>query len=176
MHERRKLQEARYFLNHMRDAQLHSGSMEFAYELSAFLGAARSVLQYAWEEAKANAEAEVKAGGKATTKANVRANRHLAWYEAAVGGSTVLEFFRTLRNDNTHTEPAKSTASWERQRALLFPVGEDDFIPYPHDVMMPRHRLDDWSGDESALELCSGYLSALEAIVTDGIAKGHIAG
>jgi hypothetical protein len=60
----------------------------FRYELSAFLSAARSVLQYAFEEA--------------TTKPNGR-----QWYEAQVSGSAVLKFFKDKRDLNIHVEPVR---------------------------------------------------------------------
>src|SRR5271166_4284403 len=48
MHEYEKLEEARHFLERMRQA---AEPKAFQYELSAFLSAARSALQYALKEA-----------------------------------------------------------------------------------------------------------------------------
>lgn len=50
MHELEKLKEAGYFARRM-EASINDPKA-FQYELSAFLSAARSVLQYAFEETK----------------------------------------------------------------------------------------------------------------------------
>lgn len=51
MYEQEKLDEARYFLSQM--AMSADQPRAFRYELSAFLSAARSALQYALDEARA---------------------------------------------------------------------------------------------------------------------------
>src|SRR5262245_53350076 len=60
----------------------------FQYELSAFLSAARSVLQYALEEAKQKPNGQ-------------------RWYEAQVSGAAVLKFFKDKRDVNIHAEPVR---------------------------------------------------------------------
>ena len=32
----------------------------------------------------------------------------------------------------------------------------------------------DWNGPEDAISLCQQYLAEVEAIVSDGVAKGHL--
>jgi hypothetical protein len=49
MYEQEKIEEAEYFLEGMRQA---TEARPFQFELSAFLSAARSALQYALKEAK----------------------------------------------------------------------------------------------------------------------------
>jgi hypothetical protein len=84
MHERCKLTEARYFMQRM--LAEHDDPTSFRHELSAFLGAARSVLQYARKEAKGKPEVQ-------------------EWYDQAVKAEPLLAFFRDRRNENTHTRP-----------------------------------------------------------------------
>jgi hypothetical protein len=60
----------------------------FQYELSAFLSAARSVLQYALEEAKQKPNGQ-------------------RWYEAQVSGNAVLKFFKDKRDLNIHAESVR---------------------------------------------------------------------
>ena len=55
MHERYKLTEARYFLARMLTE--HDSRTIFLFEVSAFLAAARSVLQYALKEAQPKPDA-----------------------------------------------------------------------------------------------------------------------
>ena len=89
MHEQHKLDEAQYFLDRL--GQLPEPD-SFRYELSAFLSAARSALQYALEEAK------TKPGGQ-------------AWYDAQVSGKTLVKFFRDKRDISIHRQPVVPTTS-----------------------------------------------------------------
>ena len=91
MNERHKLEEARYFLQRMRDE--HETPRHFRFELSAFLGAARSVLQYALEEAKG------KAGGK-------------RWYDQMVAQEPILTYFKDKRDANIHSAPVSRCRGW----------------------------------------------------------------
>ncbi len=84
MNEIRKLEEAKYFYTKMIDEQENKGA--FIYNLSAFLSAARSVLQYALKEAS------TKPGGQ-------------KWYDNLMISSPVLKFFKDERDLNIHTEP-----------------------------------------------------------------------
>ncbi len=83
MHEYEKLEEARHFLERMRQATEPKG---FQYELSAFLSAARSALQYALEEAKS------KTGGQ-------------KWYDDAVKSLPLVSFFKEKRDLSVHEAP-----------------------------------------------------------------------
>ncbi|MDQ7839356.1 MAG: hypothetical protein RDU59_12785 [Thermodesulfobacteriota bacterium] len=86
MHEQEKLKEARYFARRM-EASIDDPEA-FQYELSAFLSAARSVLQYALDEAKQKPNGQ-------------------RWYEAQVSGNAVLKFFKDKRDLNIHAEPVR---------------------------------------------------------------------
>jgi hypothetical protein len=83
MYESEKLDEAEYFLGRMNRTK--KDPRAFRCNLSAFLSAARSVLQLAYKEASGK-------GGQ-------------AWYDSQVTGNSVLEFFRDRRNLNVHTIP-----------------------------------------------------------------------
>ena len=53
MHERSKIEEARYFLRQLEATGRYAqGLRPFTFQLSAFLSAARSILQYALKEAR----------------------------------------------------------------------------------------------------------------------------
>ena len=83
MHESEKLEEARHFLARMRRA---TGPKAFQYELSAFLSAARSALQYALNEALS------KTGGR-------------NWYDAAASSAPLVKFFKRERDLSIHEKP-----------------------------------------------------------------------
>ena len=73
MNERSRLAEARHFLDRMYAERGNPSA--FARELSAFMVAARSVLQYALQEAK------LKPGGQ-------------QWYDRAMAAEPLLRFFK----------------------------------------------------------------------------------
>jgi len=83
MNEKHKLAEALYFLSHLGPSSLDP--QEYSFELSAFLTAARSVLQYAHKEAIS------KPGGQ-------------VWYERHVQNKAI-EYFKDKRDVSIHTEP-----------------------------------------------------------------------
>lgn len=91
MHEDHKLAEARHFLDRMGSPEVHEDREAFIYNLSAFLSAARSVLQYACSEAAA------------------RGRR--GWYDCVVGRSQWCKHFKDMRNANIHERPAKPRAA-----------------------------------------------------------------
>lgn len=88
--KRRKLDEASYFFNCMIANELKPGLFQFNY--SAFLSAARSVLQYAYEEALQNYNLNPKC-------------RALRWYQKAVAKSDVIKFGRKERDESIHWAP-----------------------------------------------------------------------
>jgi hypothetical protein len=81
MNELQKIQEAEYFLTQL--AQGQDNLATFKFKLSAFLTAARTVLQYAL------AEARPKSGGQ-------------VWYARRFAKSTVCQFFNDKRDINIH--------------------------------------------------------------------------
>jgi len=156
MNERAKLTEARHFLDRMHAE--HGNPTAFALELSAFMGAARSVLQYAGREAK------LKPGGQ-------------QWYDQAMA-NPLLCFFRDLRNNSIHEVPVKPLTKMKTEVAGFLNIGDDDdeiLIPYPHNTIVQQYEFQDRPGEE-VTDLCQRYLKALECLVEDGIAAGWITG
>jgi hypothetical protein len=84
MNETKKLQEAKYFLTKMEETREDPNS--FVYNLSAFLSAARSVLQYVFNE----------------TRKTANGNQ---WYQSFVKSSNTLKFFKDKRDVNIHKKP-----------------------------------------------------------------------
>ena len=156
MHEGSKLIEARHFLDRMHAE--HGNPTSFALELSAFMGAARSVLQYACREAT------LKPGGQ-------------QWYDQTMA-NPLLCFFRDLRNNNVHEVPAQPLTKITTEVAGVLNIGDDDdeiLIPYPHNRIVQQYEFQDRPGEE-VTDLSQRYLKALEGLVEDGIAMGWITG
>src|ERR1051325_3352821 len=91
MNELKKLQEARYFYTKMIDEQQNKD--KFLYNLSAFLSAARSVLQYAKEEVKNKPSGQ-------------------NWYDNLMNSSRILKFFKDKRDLNIHEKPIHTKAHY----------------------------------------------------------------
>lgn len=162
MHEAAKLDEAEYFLKRM--ASVAEDRNAHTYNLSAFLSAARSVLQFALEEA------ESKPGGQ-------------AWYCSQVTGIPVVKFFKDRRDVNIHTEPVRPIKQIQAQiedtlhfsstlEAVVIrdgkpvskgrPLQQDSRLPegtnwpYPSKVTMSyAYRFSQWTGSEDLATLCS---------------------
>lgn len=177
MHEKQKINEARYFLNRLASVDLDRDS--FIFELSAFLTAARSALQYALLEAKS------KQGGQ-------------SWYEDAMKKSKILSFFKDARDLNVHEKPTEVRAHVtiaitdtvhvtdsvelivrDAQGKLISQVKTEPLPPpesTSHSETSVRHFFTDWLGNEDVQALCTAYMHELDALVPDGIRKGFIAG
>jgi hypothetical protein len=107
MNENLKIQEAEYFLSQMCE---NNERPFFNYNLSAFLTAARSVLQYAFEESK--------------TKPNGK-----SWYDPAIQNRPVVKFFKDKRDINIHaSEPVNPSADIN--------IGINDTISLSDEVFM----------------------------------------
>jgi len=177
MNKKAKIKEAGYFLARMKDEQQNRENCEF--NLSAFLSAARSVLQYAGKEATA------KKGGQ-------------QWYDNWMSASPILKFFRSKRNINIHVEPIKPSAQFQATLTQKADISESIIIvrrdkdgkiiskysseapkPKPEKPgtsveMKVRYKFSDWPGDEDVLTLCDNYIQELKKIVQDGVSKGFI--
>ncbi len=92
MHERKKFREAEYFYSKMIEEQGHREN--FTYNLSAFLSSARSVLQYALNEAKTKPRGQ-------------------QWYDNRISTSPVSKFFEDKRDINIHIEPIQPLAHYK---------------------------------------------------------------
>ena len=176
MHEQSKLNEATYFYSRMLS---ETGNREnLLFDLSAFLSAARSVLQYSLKEA------QTKSGGQ-------------QWYEGHVTASRVLSFFKDKRDVNVHTKPIQISQHTSIELTEVIRVSESIHIkkfdqtgnltgeyssepsqPPPAPEIPPKgsHRFTfpDWSGNEDVLQLCDLYLKELQRVVVDGQNKGFI--
>jgi len=156
VNEQSKLREARHFLERM---YVERGNLpSFTSELSAFMAAARSVLQYACAEAK------LKPAGQ-------------KWYDQAMA-DPVLSFFRDKRDTNIHEKPVDPVRKMTTEAADLLKIGDDDdemFVPYPHTRTVEHYEFHDRPGDD-VIDLSRRYLHLLDALVDEGVAKGFISG
>jgi hypothetical protein len=175
MHEKDKLCEAQYFLGHLKELLAPDG---FRYELSAFLSAARSALQYALEEAKTKGQGQ-------------------AWYDAQVGGHDLIRFFAQQRNINIHCQPVRPTTSFNIVITDTIRVSEAIHIrvtnakgevvrestvsdppslgPPPLPPILTRsYRFTDWNGSEDVVALCEQYLAEIQSIIDRGVEEGYL--
>lgn len=177
MNETKKIAEAEYFLAQMQKEENNRDA--FTFNLSAFLSAARSVLQYA------SNEAESKPSGK-------------KWYETFMANSPILRFFRGKRNINIHVEPVEIALSVNvtvhdtihfSESVLVVKRDKDGNVvdqistgpiepapapPAPEATIQYRYTFPDWQGNEDVKTLAQAYLNELKALVQDGTAKGFL--
>jgi len=176
MHEQIKINEARYFLNQL--SSLAEDRTAFNFTLSAFLAAARSVLQYAFKEATQ------KPGGQ-------------AWYDGQLAGKPIVNFFKDKRDISIHKEPLSPSAKIGVSITETIAVSdtfsvtvrrndgtiEEDNSPRTSPTPIPsttesvttyEYLFSDWSGGEDVITLCQMYLADVEAIVHDGIANSFL--
>jgi len=177
MHEKIKFSEAQYFYSKM--VKENAIRENFCFELSAFLSAARSVLQYALKEARS------KQGGE-------------QWYGDLVSKSPTLSFFKDKRDLNIHSGPISPRTDCTviigesiciSDSISLVLKDKDGNIKEKFDT--PRvlsetnkssptvigkyqHRFIDWEGKEDILELGGIYIRELEQLINDGLVKGFI--
>ena len=176
MYEESKLKEARYFYSRM--VSEIDNRQNFIFDLSAFLSAARSVLQYALEEA------QNMPGGQ-------------QWYDNQMASSAVLKFFKDKRDISVHIQPIQVSQHTSIQLTELVHISESIHIkkfdqngkligeyssepsqPSPVSDIPPivnhRFTFPDWCGNEDVLELCDLYLKQLDHVVADGQSKGFL--
>lgn len=91
MNEDRKIAEARYFLDQMRKPEIHDDRVVFGYNLSAFLSAARSALQYLRDASQSS-------------------NRQ-SWYDTEMSVTRWCSVFKDLRDGNIHEKPTTPRAN-----------------------------------------------------------------
>jgi hypothetical protein len=175
MHEQTKLDEAAHFLAAMSATQ--ATPRVFQYNLSAFLSAARSVLQYSLEEAR------TRPGGQ-------------AWYDSSVSQSTTIAFMKDQRDGNIHYQPVQpakdvtlrvfdgARASDESEVAHFDSNGvlieREARPPRPPAAVAPlsphsveyRYRFASWQGQGGVIDLAKEYLDEIRAMVADGVRRG----
>lgn len=180
MHELKKVREAEYFLQRM-SSELDN-RRAFLFDLSAFLASARSVLQYAKDEA------QQKMGGQ-------------AWYDTQVNSHPLTGFFKDKRDLNIHSEPVGASSAMEievmdeavglsdsltvtvydRQGNVVdqlttgkSPVSESPRPRQDQVSVTYRHYFADWKGNDDVVTLTGRYLTELKAFVADGQSKGFL--
>jgi hypothetical protein len=176
MNELEQIGEAEYFLGRMTaDREIRDA---FRFNLSAFLSAARSVLQYAFEEVRQQPSRQ-------------------AWYRGHMAASKILTFFKDKRDLNIHVEPLALRADiavHATERILLTEsltieifeggqlVGRHESPPAqpepaPADepaTISTVYTFSDWVGVEDVFQLSRQYLNELKAVVADGQKRGHL--
>lgn len=176
MHENHKLNEALYFYSRMLSEADNRDN--FLYDLSAYLSSARSVLQYALEEARA------KSGGQ-------------AWYDRQISSNKIVSFFRDKRDINIHVQPIEMNRIVSIEITETIHVSENIHIekfdesgrligesssksePFVKETETPASvtnifTFQDWAGSENVIQLCELYLKELERIVADGQTNGFL--
>lgn len=185
MNEREKVEEAKYFYSRM--IEEYENREHFRYNLSAFLSAARSVLQYAEKEADPGKNPKAKPGAK-------------AWYDNCMENRPVLQFFRDKRDFNIHISPIEPRADIDIVITEAVSVSESIVVvlrdkdgkiksQFSSEEPKPKpkrpkssveskttFRFDDWTGDEDVLTLCERYIKELEKVVNEGVSKEFITG
>jgi len=181
MNEDVKLAEAEYFLRGVtREATRNPTSTR--HELSAFLTAARSALQFALTEAVAQGSQ--------------------SWYDSAIAAADpVVDFLRVTRNLNVHERPfsmrtditiglrsgavgysstgtivVTTDANGEVQMQWpeippALPPQQNNMMSMEPPTTTYRYQFKDWAGPEDALELCARYLAEVKRIIADGRAR-----
>lgn len=179
MNEDHKIEEAQYFLATLANPELEL--REFSFELSTFLTTARSALQYALEEARP------KPGGQ-------------AWYDAQVGASPAVKYFKDKRDVSVHVTPVIPTRTIHLRieervvfgDSISIEVRRPDgtIVPDPPQETTKEHapreitrtsssssvtyHFSDWPGVDDVVTLCSSYLRQVRNIVLDGRSRGFI--
>ena len=176
MYEESKLKEALYFYSRMASETDNRDNLLF--NLSAFLSAARSVLQYALKEV------QTKPGGQ-------------QWYDNYITSSKVLAFFKDKRDINVHVQPIQVNQhtsiqltevvrfsesihikKFDQTGRLIGEYSSEPSKPPPSPEIPPKitHRFTflDWSGTEDVLQLCHLYLKELQCVVKDGQNNGFL--
>lgn len=176
MNESYKLSEAEYFYSQMLSVQ--QVPEHFNFNLSAFLTAARSVLQYTFEEAKS------KNGGK-------------KWYDVATVAHPSIVFLRDKRNLNVHVRPVlaqtaigiETSVPVRIEEAVEIHIFEEGKLVGHHKSGLPptevpekgeesvirySYRFTDWAGSEDVSQLGQLYLQSLKAVVADGVSRAYL--
>jgi hypothetical protein len=162
MHEETKVEEAEYFLR--RIAAVTNDPKATRHETSAFLTAARSVLQYVLEEAK------TKSGGQ-------------AWYDRSIQRDPVVKFLKDHRDINVHLRPLPL-----RTNITVYPAAAEIRISNTTNVVEQYdwrsvtelrppsydYKFKGWPGAEDVLPLATRYLDEIKQIVADGRRLGFL--
>lgn len=157
--QREKLKEAEHFyLEMLRESQAEEYE-RFRYALSAFVNAARNVLQYTFKDAE-------------------RAGR-ISDYNSLIAGNKIMKFFKNIRDINIHEKPIGT----KREVSNFLPmtmvvrtseISDEDLAELTKvsrvqeekgTLTETRYRFDDWKGPEDVLELSDKYLGHLRVFM-----------
>lgn len=178
--QEQKLKEAKYFYNEMVSKFKDEFYDEFKFNLSAFLTATRSILQYTFEYANQN--------GKTSDYNNLVSNNH------------ILRFFKEKRDLNIHTQSIKPVQQVTldlhatirvRESIRMIMTHPDGSIverAYSEDDSTTNHSkvngsspkrtlqymFSDWNGDEDIILLSSKYLDELAVFIEGAKNNGLI--
>jgi hypothetical protein len=167
-----KLKEAEYFYNEMISKFENELYEPFNYNLSAFLTATRSILQYTYDDAN-------KLG-------------KLKDYNNLVSNNKILKFFKEKRDINIHTVPVKTIQQVNLDLYCTITIresvkitvmdsdgnvqeernfgGSDDSNSRSSSQSSPlvrslQYRFVDWPGEEDVIELSTKYLNELRKFI-----------
>lgn len=175
--EEKKLDEAKFFYSKMSDSA--DFPILFENNLSAFLSASRSVLQYFLEDI----------GGKPGGQ---------FWYDNFVAQNIYIKYFKNKRDINIHKEtiqPKKGIdiglqENINLSEALSIELRDKDGNlkksynsesntqkndNQKNSTIKIIYFFDDWSGNEDILKLCENYIIELEKFIVEAKDKGYLA-
>jgi hypothetical protein len=177
-----KFREAAYFLGVMKSSINDRNA--FVYNFSAFITAARSVVQYALEECKPDPAAKT-------------------WYDNYVASTDLIRYFKDKRDMNIHEEPVVPNAAFSAEVSMHLSVSgtcsvkvfsrdaEGNLVekptpasdaaeqaiasppPKPQSTESVRYYLADRKADD-LVDLAENYIDELIAFLKVGRAAGHI--
>lgn len=180
MSKRYKINEAKYFYDRMDETK--GNPNYFRYNLSAFLSAARSVIQYAWEE--------VKGGPNSTAKPGAQ-----TWFQSEVVSRPYFDDLGGIRNKNVHHYPIDPNKDVTIQIGETLNVSESILVylngklvsgdPGGSRTNARKKGASTTAShtyhfkelpDKDVFDVCKEYLDELDDFVKVGEAKGFITG
>ncbi|ARR10650.1 hypothetical protein [Paenibacillus bovis] len=160
-----KLQESKHHYEHMIQYVNEKDLTKLKYEISAFINAARSILQYAHKTAKQQ------------DKENV--------YKELVSANPTLKFFKDLRDENIHTKLVEVTAHANAEITMGFIIRQENTTDEeiegikaeqanqtPLQTRTIEQYFFDEKPEEEVLPLCEKYLVELEKFTAEAKVKG----
>ncbi|MEX2459712.1 MAG: hypothetical protein WD469_00190 [Paenibacillaceae bacterium] len=175
-----KMNESKYFLGLMEDSMQQESYEHFTFNLSAFLAAARSILQYTLDRSKA--------AGKQIQ------------FDNLVTGKPILKYFKDKRDVSIHQKPVRpiQQVNISVHSSIIIRVTESSKIlkvdsngnkisetvnptidpenaqgstENPTTKLSPtretEYRFNDWPGNENVLQLSQLYLQDLQTFMND---------
>lgn len=177
-----KNNEAIYFFNRMKNLQEKGKLIEFTYNLSAFLTAARSITAYVRDNAKKKDQSKIENLTKSDNRIdflrkqrNITVHRSNLQMSAATNFDISTEITVNIREDiqieKLGNEVNESKIVTETEPKLFGLTADDDQenINITHQFYFKE-----WKGNEDILGLCSYYLTWINAFMTKMRDRGYI--